>query len=354
MPDIDSLPDSAAAEPSAAGALRSPGHRRPRPRHRDPGNAFVSPDQVRTWSEWVGLAWIDLAWIALWVCGLVAILISGRWETIVLVTAAVFGFMTWHGHRRQTASVESARVSSEKQRLLALQQRFLQDASHQLRTPITIALGHSELLARHLVDQQDMRDVDVVVGELNRLRLLSERLLLIASSADPEFLKLEPVELSEFVTEMVWRWRRTADRRWQVGLLDEAIVHSDSERLGLALDALLENAVQHTCPDDTIRLSVEGANGSDTARLVVEDTGTGIEPAELPHIFERFAAGPQSERRGTGLGLTLVRAVADGHGGDVTVSSTLGGGSRFELILPLESATTTTEMLNIDPCRSSR
>ncbi len=117
--------------------------------------------------------------------------------------AAMFWVMMWHGRRRQAANAESARVSEENERLLATQRRFLQDASHQLRTPITIALGHSELLARHLADNQDKRDINVIVGELNRLRLLSERLLLIAASANPDFLQPEPVELADFLTRGV-------------------------------------------------------------------------------------------------------------------------------------------------------
>jgi signal transduction histidine kinase len=350
--DIDSLPDSAVAGPPTSGALRWSAHRPARWRRQESGIAYGDP--VRFWSDWISLAWMDLAWVAAWLLGLVAILISSRWETIVLITAAMIGFMTWHGHRRQAASAETIRVNAKNQRLLAVQQQFLQDASHQLRTPITIALGHSELLARHLVDQRDKRDVDIVVGELNRLRLLSERLLLIASSADPEFLKPEAVELVEFVTDVVWRWRPTADRRWQVGQLDDATVLADPERLGLAVDALLENAVQHTGHGDTIRLSVVGANGSDSTRLIVEDTGTGIGPAELAGIFERFVTGPQAGRRGTGLGLALVRAVAEGHGGDVAASSTLGRGSSFELKLPLQPAAMTTDMTHVDHCRSSR
>jgi signal transduction histidine kinase len=352
--DIDSLPDSAVAGPSTAGVLRWSAHRGAHSRRREPGVAYDQPDRARSWSDWIGLAWMDLAWVAAWLLGLIAIVISSRWETIVLITAAMFGFLTWQGHRRQAAGLESIRVSTENQRLLAVQQRFLQDASHQLRTPITIALGHSELLAKHLADQADKRDIDIVVGELNRLRLLSERLLLIASSADPEFLKPEAVELAEFVSDVVWRWRPTADRRWQFGPLNDAIVRADRERLGLAVDALLENAVQHTRPGDTIRLSVVRTDGAAAARLIVEDTGAGIGPAELAHIFERFATRPQAGRRGTGLGLALVRAVAEGHGGEVVASSTLDRGSRFELILPLEPATMTTDTPNADPCRSSR
>ena len=166
VPDIDSLPDSAVAGPSTAGVPRWPTHRGTHSRRREPRIAY--PDHAKSWSEWIGLAWLDLASIAAWLLGLIAILISSRWETILLVTAAMFGFLTWHGRRRQAASAESVRVSGENQRLLAEQQRFLQDASHQLRTPITIALGHSELLAKHLVDHGDKRDIDIVVGELNR------------------------------------------------------------------------------------------------------------------------------------------------------------------------------------------
>jgi signal transduction histidine kinase len=353
--------------------------------------------------------WIDQAWVVLWILGLAGILIFERWEAIpfhliwitfalvysfrvrttvgtvwVLVAmaattfgaigvdvlrgaqpadeltevplmAAMFWVMMWHGRRRQAVNAERVRVSEENERLLATQRQFLQDASHQLRTPITIALGHSELLARHLADNQDKRDINVVVGELNRLRLLSERLLLIAASANPDFLQPEPVELAEVITDVIWRWRPTADRRWQIGRLDDAAVSADRERLELAIDALLENAVQHTSQDDAIRLSVVRTARPGEARLVVEDTGAGIGAAELAHIFERFTTSTHvAGRRGTGLGLALVRAVAEGHGGEVAAYSALGQGSRFELTLPLLSAPAIASKPLTDPCRSIR
>ncbi len=400
--DIDSLPDAAMAEPPAAGVLRWAAQRWHTPRWPGPGIVFPDAEQLRAWT-----GWIDLAWVVLWLLGLAGILIFDRWEAIpfhliwitfallysfrvrttgatmwvlaamvvttfaaistdvlrgaqpadelteVPLMAAMFWVMMWHGRRRQVANEKSVRASEENERLLVMQQRFLQDASHQLRTPITIALGHSELLARHLVDNQDKRDINVVVGELNRLRLLSERLLLIAASANPEFLQPEPVDLTEFAADVLWRWRPTARRHWQLRRLDEATVSADRERLGLAVDALLENAVQHTRQGDTIRLSVVGR--PDGARLVVEDTGSGIGPAELTHIFERFATGSQAAgRRGTGLGLALVRAVAEGHGGEIAAYSALGQGSRFELTLPLLTAPTRTSMPQTDSCGSSR
>ena len=109
---------------------------------------------------------------------------------------------------------------------------------------------------------------------------------------------------------------------------------ADTEQLGRALDALLENAVKFTSADDVIALSVEG-NGSGEARLRVSDKGSGIAASELPHVFDRFrTSSGGTESRGTGLGLALVRAVAEAHGGSVTARSTPGAGSDFEIVLP--------------------
>jgi signal transduction histidine kinase len=344
-------------------------------------------EDVSRLQDWTG--WLDLAWIVLWLLGIAAILVFERWAAIPLLVwisfvllysvrlrdtgptpwalaamitttfaaisvdvlrgqqpaeelaemplvAVMFLVMMWHSRRRLAAVAERIKVSEQNERLLAAQRRFLQDASHQLRTPITIALGHSELLARNLVDGQDHRDINVVVGELNRLRTLSERLLLIAASAVPEFLQPEPVDLDAFIAEALWRWRPAADRHWQLGQLDEASALADAERLALAIDALLENATQHTSEDDLIRLSVVRDDEAGEASLVVQDSGAGIASADLDHIFERFTTGSAPPgRRGTGLGLALVRAVAEGHGGRVLARSTPGLGSRFELVLPL-------------------
>jgi signal transduction histidine kinase len=361
------------------------------------------------WQAWAG--WLDIAWVLLWILGLAGIVIFERWEAIpfhliwiafallysfrirntkptlwvlaamiattfvaiafdvrrgtqpadelteVPLMAAMFWVMMWHSHRRLAANAERVRVSEENERLLATQRRFLQEASHQLRTPITIALGHSELLARNLADNQDKRDINVIVGELNRLRTLSERLLLIAASENPDFLRPEPVDLDLLAREIIRRWRPTADRSWQVGQLDQVTVYADRERLQLAIDALLENAVQHTSAGGMIRLSVyrarvaDGKGGGDRscARLAVSDTGTGIAPTELASIFDRFATGSgRAGRRGTGLGLALVRAVARGHGGEVRVSSVPGEGSTFELLLPVPGTTATAPTTTLD------
>jgi len=337
-------------------------------------------------------AWVDVAWVVFSLANLVAITVFGQWETVpfhfiwisltllygfrvwsikptvwvlavVMVTtfaaiswdvfrgsqsadelnevplmAAMFGMMVWHAQRRLTAYRVSARISAENARLLATQRRFLQDASHQLRTPITIALGHAELLASGLAGsgRAEERDIGVVVGELVRLRRLSERLLMIAAAEDPDFLRPEPVALDRFTMDVLRRWMPTAQRRWQLGRLDEVVVDADRERLGLAMDALLENAIRHTQDGDVIQLSVLSAQDGSAARMIIADTGTGIPTSERDHIFDRFRSGSElGDGRRTGLGLALVRAVARAHGGDALVHSAPGRGSEFELVLPV-------------------
>ena len=288
---------------------------------------------------WASPGWLLLGLLSL--AGLAALLTFARRESMIfcpvwlgLILASGLALM-WHGDRGRSAAAGSGRAVEETGQLLANQRTFLQDAAHQLKTPITIALGHAELLAAELAGHREQQDVYVMVGELTRLKSLSERLLLIAASQDPEFLCLAPVALDGFLVEALRRWQPTARRVWATGRLDAATVPADHERLGLALDALLENAVQHTGPGDTIRLSVRQDDEAKSARLIIEDSGEGIMPAEIDHIFERFRTGPaRGGPRGTGLGLTLVRAVALGHGGAVQVRSTPGAGSSFELVLP--------------------
>ena len=296
---------------------------------------------------------------ALWVIGVVmattatdvGVDLSRRAEpTEVPLMAAVFLAIVWHARRKLAAEKKSSLVSEENARLLATQRRFLQDASHQLRTPITIALGHAELLARSLTGRQEGHDIQVILGELSRLRRISERLLVIAAAEDPEFLYPEPVALDSFTMEILRRWRPTANRRWQLGRLDKVTTQADKERLGLAIDALLENAVRHTSDGDVIKLSVMAA-GTSPVRMVVSDGGQGIPDEQLQHIFDRFRSGDSGHPRGTGLGLALVRAVARAHGGEVLVRSRPGQGSEFELLLAHASLTFPAGMTAVGPAR---
>jgi signal transduction histidine kinase len=263
--------------------------------------------------------------------------------TEVPLMAAVFVAMVWHAQHKQAADRSVRLIGEHNARLLADQRQFVQDAAHQLRTPITIALGHAELLAGDLADQhgadQQSQDIGVVIGELSRLRRISDRLLIIAAAGDPTFLHLKYIALDRLIADYVGRWRPMTDRHLRIGQLAPATVRADSERLTLALDALMENAVRHTGSNDVIELSVIRGYAGTSARIVVADTGCGIPADQVPLIFDRFRTGDvhtgdDEHPRGTGLGLPLVRAVAHAHGGNVTVHSTVGEGSQFALTLP--------------------
>ena len=263
----------------------------------------------------------------------------------VPLIALMFLVMVWHGRRRLAAMEERLaameevqRVSQENLRLLKQQRRFLQDASHELGTPITVALGHAELIERAVTNSEVAEDAHVVTDELMRLRRLATRMLLLASAGSPDFLHLEPVALESVAVDALDRWGH-APRRWRLTATAEATSLVDRDRLGIALDALLENAIAHTAADDLIELGAHRENGH--VILSVADSGTGIPGADLERIFHRFArANPRRTREagGFGLGLAVVQAIAEAHHGSARASSTLGQGSVFEVLLPAIAA----------------
>jgi signal transduction histidine kinase len=259
---------------------------------------------------------------------------DGDYLAEVPLLALMFMIMVWHARRRQTALEEMKRVSEHNLLLLGQQRQFLQDVSHELGTPITIALGHAELITRAATDQAIARDARVAVDELLRMRRLANRLVLLASTDSPDFLHPTPVDAAGLVMETLHRWSQTP-RRWSLGTLTDAAVQADQDRLTLALDALIENAVDHTDLDGRIEL---GARREDEEIIfTVRDWGSGIPAGEIGQIFDRFTrvgTGRSRETGGFGLGLAVVKAIAEAHHGSVRVHSTVGQGSEFELLLP--------------------
>jgi len=358
--------------------------------------AFEWSEQALTWGR---SSWVDIAWVAFVALNLLAMRLLPVWQTVpflaiwvsltviygfrlwriqptILTLAAVsiatggiigvqvlkgqqdadylaevplialmFLVMVWHGRRRLAATAERLaameevqRVSQENLRLLKQQRRFLQDASHELGTPITVALGHAELIERAVTNPVVAEDARVVTDELMRLRRLSTRMLLLASAEGPDFLHLTPVPVESVVVDALDRWGHTP-RHWRLGPVADTTVLGDRDRLAVALDALLENAVAHTTPGDRIEVSARVEEAS--VVLAVADSGCGIQDADLQRIFQRFArAEPHRSRPsgGLGLGLAIVQAIADAHGGSVSVQSTFGHGSEFEIHLPLAPA----------------
>lgn len=258
--------------------------------------------------------------------------------TEVPLMGAMFLAMVWHAQRRRSAMEDLRRVSDANLRLLHRERQFIQDASHELRTPITVALGHAELVERASREPERAEDARILVDELQRLRRLADRLLLLATSEDPDFLSRSPVQVEHLLAAILQRWAPIG-RRWRLDPSEPAAVVGDADRLGLALDALVENAVKHTGPGDEIRLGVR--RDGDRVVITVADSGAGMPADRLRAIFERFARLDEARSRdlgGVGLGLAIVSAIVKAHGGTVAVQSTPGGGSIFQLLLPPEPA----------------
>lgn len=202
----------------------------------------------------------------------------------------------------------------------ASQRQFLNDAGHELRTPITIVRGHLEVLGD---DPQERREtVALVVDELERMRRLVDDLVVLARAEQPDFLDLAPVDVAELAAEIVRKAERIADRSWVLARADEGMIVADRQRLTQALVQLVQNAVEHTGDGDAITLSaVHTASG---ARFSVSDTGQGFRGVNPDGLFDRFV-GERGD--GTGLGLAIVRAIAEAHGGRASAREAPGGGA---------------------------
>jgi signal transduction histidine kinase len=250
----------------------------------------------------------------------------------VPLMAAMFLAMVWHARRRVEAQAIAEGRAEDRHSLLTRQERFIHDASHELRTPVTIARGHLELLRAH---GEDAPELDVALDELARIDAIVERLLVLATADQPDFLLTGGVELEPFLEEVFVRWTEVAPRAWRLGPLVAGRASVDVERLRTALDALLENAVKFTGQHAAIELRSR-YDGAGQVVIEVEDEGCGVPEDALQRIFDRFARVDAARTRsagGVGLGLAIVDAIAKGHGGRCTVSSTPHG-SIFALYLP--------------------
>jgi signal transduction histidine kinase len=239
----------------------------------------------------------------------------------------LFLIMVWFATRRQAAAEELQRSS-------ARERDFVRDASHQLRTPITVARGHAELI-RDTGDPVIAADAEIVLGEMERLSRISDRLLILASAQEPSFIARTPLVLAELLDDAARRWEATAPRVWRVRVDTHGTVMGDANHLDTALDALIENAVKATSAGDRIEIRLRAE--ADVAVIEVSDNGIGIDPANLERVFDRFwrADAPGARRNGgTGLGLSMVRAIAEGHGGSAEVCLRPTGATTFRMRLP--------------------
>jgi signal transduction histidine kinase len=250
----------------------------------------------------------------------------------VPLMSAMFLAMVWHARRRQVALRQVEAIADTRASLLERHERFLHDASHELRTPVTIARGHLELLSR---DIPDAPELVVALDELERMERIVDRLLLLAKAEQPDFVVLRDVTIDRFLDDVFMRWSEVAPRVWRLELDVAGVVRVDPEALRSALDALLENAVKYTEPRAAITLRAHAVGGEIVIEVV--DDGTGIPDDAIASIFDRFARADDARTRahgGVGLGLAIVTAIARAHGGRCTVERR-NGNTVFALALPV-------------------
>ena len=217
----------------------------------------------------------------------------------------------------------------------ASQRRFLSDASHELRTPLQVARGQLELLEDGLRDAEGRRSLALATEELERMRRIVDDLLLLARLDEGMPLRQEPVEVELVVREALLRGMLLARREHRVEVEPGLYARADPDRLLQVLTNLVTNAVRHGGDDALIRIS--GRRALDGVEIAVADTGPGIPPEELPHVFDRLYRGHEARTGtsgGAGLGLSIAASLVRAMGGEISVASPPGGGATFTVRLP--------------------
>lgn len=243
-----------------------------------------------------------------------------------------------HGRDDVAALAETFNAMLDRlERAFAAQRQFVDDAGHELRTPITIVRGHLELMGDDPGEREET--IRLVTDELDRMSRIVEDLLLLAKAERPDFVRPEPVQLAELTADVYVKARTLGERDWQLAEVADREAELDPQRITQAMVQLAQNAVQHTTTGQTIRIGSR-AEGS-AVELYVVDSGPGVQPQDAQVIFERFRRGTArrgARGSGAGLGLSIVRAIAEAHGGRVRLHDTEGGGATF--VLTLEEART--------------
>ncbi len=243
-----------------------------------------------------------------------------------------------HGRDDVAALAETFNAMLDRlERAFAAQREFADDAGHELRTPITIVRGHLELMGDDPAEREET--VRLVTDELDRMSRIVEDLLLLAKAERPDFVRPEPVQLAELTADVYVKARTLGDRDWQLAEVADLEAELDPQRITQAMVQLAQNAVQHTTTGQTIRVGSRAEGRA--VELYVVDSGPGVQPQDAEVVFERFRRGTArrgARGSGAGLGLAIVRAIAEAHGGRVRLHDTEGGGATFVLTLTLEGA----------------
>ncbi len=223
----------------------------------------------------------------------------------------------------------------------ATRRRLLSDLAHELRTPIATLTVYHEGLYDGVTDlNADTRNV--LTAQTDRLARLAEDIDDVSRAEEGRLrLDRQPHQVQELITTTTDSIRTRYDDKGVDLVIDapdesDLTIDVDSDRLGQVLGNLLNNALRHTPPGG--RVTITTRSEPDEVAIIVTDTGEGIPPAQLPHVFERFYRGDTARGRdqsGSGIGLTISKAIIDAHGGTITAHSDgPGHGARFEILLP--------------------
>jgi signal transduction histidine kinase len=225
---------------------------------------------------------------------------------------------------------------AELEGALRRQERFVADASHELKSPLAAARANVELLRRWAAEEPAARAEALIALERStaRMRRIVNDLIQLAEGDDRLRYAHEPVRLDDLVLEAEREARPLANGvAVSVDRIEQAVVVGDRDRLSQLLSNLVDNALRVTPNGSTVRLSL--SHEGERVRLSVADEGPGITDEELPHLFDRFYRGPSAEPgSGSGLGLPIAQAIAQAHGGEIEVETRPGEGSVFTLVLP--------------------
>jgi signal transduction histidine kinase len=244
----------------------------------------------------------------------------------------------------ETGALEVRQLAESFNRMLdrledafARQRAFVSDASHELRTPLTAIRGQIEVLAR----SSDSTPADIgqtadrIVKEVGRMDRLVDDLLLLAQTDEGLIHTVERVDVARFIPEAVGGVARGAGREVELGPIPAGLLRCDADRLAQVLRNLVRNAIEHTAPAGSVRISAQ-ASGT-RLRVMVDDDGPGIPLDQRGAVFDRFHRTDASRARrsgGSGLGLAIAHAIVDAHGGRIWVEDSPSAGARLAFEVP--------------------
>ena len=238
------------------------------------------------------------------------------------------------------------------QRQQLFYRNFIQNVSHELKTPLTVIQGHSANMSETPQDKEGWRtSLRIIWDEAKRLTQLVDNLLTLARLESPAFtLEMKPMCLVALLEESILQVSDLAEER-QLAIslnLPPGLpnINADRPRLKQVLLNLLDNAIKYTDPGGEITINLSVDNKNEEFICVVQDNGEGIPEADLPHIFDKLYRAQRAKGRpveGSGLGLSIAKQIIQAHGGEIDVASELGQGTSFTFSLPYETNQTQSE-----------